>query len=166
MPTITSEVREGISLLCHNSKVNQSERKKIQDLFCSIGKIVTVDEKDFEIATTFSSSAPGIIAGMLQNFLETGLEQSNICAEVAQEIIAETFFGTAQLLHKKQVSFSEVISRVATKGGITQEAVKILDRDLPKTFRELFSQTFRQYGSIKDIVRDRWAQRSSQDRAG
>ena len=41
----------------------------------------------------------------------------------------------------KDMSFEEVVSRVATKGGITEEGTKVIYDQFPMTAEELFNKT-------------------------
>ena len=63
-----------------------------------------------------------------------------------------TLFGTARLLVEKNMSFEEMVTRVATKGGITEEAVKVLNNHLPTVFDEVFQKTLNKYDIIKDML--------------
>jgi len=43
-------------------------------------------------------------------------------------MVLETLLGTAKLLQAKNMGFEALISAVATKGGISEEGIKVLDR--------------------------------------
>ena len=49
--------------------------------------------------------------------------------------------ATGDLMLQKGLSFDEVVSRVATKGGITEEGTKVIYDKFPDTARELFDKT-------------------------
>jgi pyrroline-5-carboxylate reductase len=42
---------------------------------------------------------------------------------------------------EKNFSFEQVVSRVATKGGITEEGTKVLHEQLPEVMDKLFERT-------------------------
>ncbi len=155
IPSLTSEVKEGISLVCHNSRVGQKDAEYVENLFQSISRTVTIDENEFEVAADFTSCAPGIIAAIFQNFVEAGLKHSGLPKEIAQQMVISTLFGTAKLLLEREMSFSQMISRVATKGGITEEAVKVLNRGLPSTFDEVYYRTLNKHNHVKELVKNR-----------
>ncbi len=46
--------------------------------------------------------------------------------------------GTARILAAEQMKFDDVIGRVATKGGSTEEGVKVLQARLPDVMDEVF----------------------------
>ena len=107
------------------------------------------------MAADFTSCAPGIIAAIFQNFVEAGLKHSGLPKEIAQQMVISTLFGTAKLLLEREMSFSQMISRVATKGGITEEAVKVLNRGLPSTFDEVYYRTLNKHNHVKELVKNR-----------
>ncbi|MCX8130576.1 MAG: NAD(P)-binding domain-containing protein [Clostridia bacterium] len=160
MPTIISEVNEGISLVCHNSKVTYKDADLIESLVGSIGNIRRISEKDFEFASELTSCGPGLLAAVFQEFVEAGLRHANsMKKEDIEEMVLKTAYGTAKLMLEKNMNFGDVISRVATKGGITEEGVKVIKGVMPQVFDEMFEQTMikrkivsqkvcREFGSI------------------
>jgi pyrroline-5-carboxylate reductase len=154
IPSVISQVKEGVSLFCHNSKVDKENAGQIERLFESIGKVVLIDEDQFEVAADLTSCAPGMIAAIFQNFVEAGLRHSRLSKELAQDMVISTLFGTAKLLTEQALGFPELLSRVATKGGITEEAAKVLNKGLPGLFDEVFSKTIGKHESVKSMVRE------------
>lgn len=150
IPSLTSEVKEGITLICHNSQVQEEDAKTVEKFFNSIGKAIRIEENDFEAGANLTSCAPGMIAAIFNNFVEAGLRHSNLTKKEAQDMVVSTLFGTAMLLVEKNMSFKEMVTRVATKGGITEEAVKVLNNHLPTVFDEVFQKTLNKYDIIKD----------------
>ena len=154
IPSITSEVREGVSLVCHNQKVTRDKMEYLEKLLGAISRVVHVRENDFEVAADFTSCAPGMIAAIFDCFVRAGLRHSEIKSDVAQGMIIATLFGTAKLMAEKGISFSELIERVATKGGITEEGVKVLNNHLPSAFDEVFLKTLSKHGVVKEMIRN------------
>lgn len=152
IPSLTSEIREGTSLFCHNFYVSKQNALTLETMFQSIGKVKIINENDFEVAADLTSCAPGMIAAIFQNFLDGGLRHSNLSPESAYEMLVSTLFGTAKLLRDKNMNFSEMISRVATKGGITEEGVNVLNNGLPAIFNEVFTQTLAKHEHVKQLV--------------
>lgn len=153
MPTITSEVNEGISLICHNSKVSSEDAENIESMFKNISKVKQISEKDFGIASEFTSCGPGLIASIFDEFVEAGLRHTNsLRKEDIQEMVLHTLMGTAKLMLENNMSFEGVISRVATKGGITEEGVKVLESGLPPVFSEMFTKTMNKRKVVSEKV--------------
>ena len=75
IPSITSEVFEGVSLVCHNSAVNDDEADYINNLFSSIGNVKIIDEADFDVGTDITSSAPAFMARIFMEFARTAFNK-------------------------------------------------------------------------------------------
>ena len=136
IPSLTSEVKEGVSLLCHNTRVSDGRKFFLEHLLGAISNVIHIPETEFEIATDLTSCAPGMFAAIFKNYIQASLRHTDIPPDVVHQMVVSTLFGTAKLLAKKKIGFSEMIHRVATKGGITEEGVKVLDTHLPSVFDE------------------------------
>jgi pyrroline-5-carboxylate reductase len=154
IPSVTAEVREGISLVCHNPKVTKEGMARLEKLLGAISKVLHISENEFEVAADFTSCAPGMIAAIFDSFVKAGLKHSGLSPDVAQKMITSTLLGTAKLLAEKEIGFQELIGRVATKGGITEEGVKVLNKHLPAAFDEVFQKTLSKHQLVKEMIKD------------
>ncbi|HMK53896.1 MAG TPA: pyrroline-5-carboxylate reductase dimerization domain-containing protein [Methanobacteriaceae archaeon] len=150
MPSLTSEVKKGVSLVCHNQKVDRQDAEFIEFLFNNIGNVKIIKEEDFEAASDLTSCAPAFIALIFQEFARAGYENSNLTQKEAEDLVIKTLQGTAQLL--SEISSHDLISRVATKGGITEEGLKVLEKIIPSLFQELFEVTLKKNQDRKEIM--------------
>ncbi|MFZ5946311.1 MAG: pyrroline-5-carboxylate reductase dimerization domain-containing protein [Bacillota bacterium] len=157
IPSFISEVNEGITLVCHNDKVEGQNRSDIEKLLGSISLVKEIKETDFEIAADLTSCAVGFIASIFQEFVEAGVRQSSLTTKEAEEMVRSTLYGTAKLLYRKGVSFNETIDRVATRGGITEEGVKILRKGLPFVFDTVLEKTLSKHDKVKSMVRNQFS---------
>ena len=64
-------------------------------------------------------------------------------------MVLSTLFGTAKLLYERKETFADTIEKVATKGGITEEGVKVLQEKLPAIFEEMYTNSIDKYEKIK-----------------
>ena len=65
----------------------------------------------------------------------------NKLPEEIVRMVLNTMVGTGKLMLEKDYSFEQVVSRVATKGGITEEGTKVIREQLPEVIDELFNRT-------------------------
>ena len=149
MPTLTSQVLEGITLICHNSAVTNEEAQYINTLFSSIGEVKIINEEDFDVGSEITSCSPAFIADMCMKFAQAASRNSGFSYEETEEMVIKTLYGTSKLLYEKGMGFDEVISSVATKGGITEAGINFLDKEIPEIFNELFSITIKKHAIIK-----------------
>ena len=155
IPSLTSKVNEGVSLICHNEEVSEAEADFINNLFSSISDVKIVEEENFEAGTDLTSCAPAFIAEIFLKFAESGAKNSNFTPAEAKDMVIKTLYGTAKLLYEGDINFEEIISRVATKGGITEEGVKILEKRLPDIFDELLKTTLTKHEKIEDELNNK-----------
>jgi pyrroline-5-carboxylate reductase len=154
MPTIISEVNEGIILICHNGRVGGEDARFIESLLSDISKIRRIDEKDFGFAARLTSCGPGLLAAVLREFAGAGLRRTgSFVKEDVEEMVLQTLYGTARLMLERNMGFDDVISRVATKGGITEEGVRTIKKSLPQVFDEMFDQTLNKRKAVIEKVR-------------
>jgi pyrroline-5-carboxylate reductase len=153
MPTQIAEVGEGVTLVLHNAKVNIADRSFISDIFSKIGKVKEITESQMDLAADLSGCAPAFYAAIMNNLAQVALKRGVLGAEVIKEISLATLYGTAKLMLEKDIDYQDLINRVATPGGITEEGVKILDRTIPSVFDEVLTTTIGKREKIRALMR-------------
>ena len=159
--------RKGVTLIKHNSKVELQERLFVEDLFNEFSYVKKIDnpiyfneeednlhpkDNELEISTILSSCGPAFIAIMIEKFAKCSMELSNISYEEAEDMILKTILGTSMLKEDQSLSNEEIINRVATKKGVTQEGVDLLDKKLNKISKDLIKTLLSRYDEVnKDL---------------
>ncbi len=142
IPTITSQTGAGMSLLCHNANVTSGDVEFLERSIRPFGSVKIVKDSDIGFAAELTSCAPGFIASMFGHFVYAAASHTtSFTFEEISAMVNETLFATAKLLSETDMSFEQVVSRVATKGGITQEGVFVFNEALPQIFDEMFTKT-------------------------
>ncbi len=139
IPSVTSLGKKGISLMHHNELVKENEKKFVEDLFGVISQVKIIDEENFEVATAITSSGPAFISFIMARYAYMATLYSEISLEEAQDMVKNVLDGTSHLMCQGY-HFEEIVDRVATKGGITQEGIDIMDSKLEDMFQELFKK--------------------------
>ena len=153
MPTILSDVGAGISLIAHNQNVDENDKSFLQDLLLPLGKTIEVNENEFESLTNLTSSGPGLMAALIAQFAKAGVRYSTLSNKLVEEIVIQTLYGTAKLLIDNQINFSDLIEKVATKGGITEEGIKVIENELPIVMNHVFEATLQKYELFKQKLK-------------
>lgn len=68
----------------------------------------------------------------------------------------KTLEGTLKFIAENDLSFDEVISRVATKGGITEEGIRVLQVGLPETLDAMFDKAIKKRNFISETVNQKF----------
>ena len=89
-------------------------------------------------------------------FAKSASRNNRFSEEDAVEMVIKTLYGTAKLLNEKNMSFVNLINTVATKGGITEEGLKVLDNELPEIFNELFSTCIKKHAIIQKDLKENY----------
>jgi pyrroline-5-carboxylate reductase len=153
MPTVISEVNQGITLVCHNGRVSREAAGFIKSLIGSFSEVRIVQEKKFGFLSELTSCGPGLIAAIFKEYMAAGLRHTDsFRKEEIEEMLLKTMRGTAVLMLEENLSFDDVIGKVATKGGITEEGVKILQSGLPRALDEMFDQTLKKRMTVTEKV--------------
>jgi len=149
IPAVTCGTQSCVTLIHHNDKVTEAEKGMVGQWFSKLGRVKEIDGDQFEIGADMTSCAPAFMAAMMKYFAAEAVKHSSFTPEEAEEMVRITMLGTATLLSKRKIPFDNMINRVATEGGITQEGLKVLDEKLPDVFNELFMATLHKNDAIK-----------------
>lgn len=142
LPTVLSEIKEGITLICHNPIVGKEEAKELEEILSRFMILKPIPEEDFEFASEFTSCGPGFVAAIFKEFVEAGLRYSDqFTKEELADLVLRTAYGTTDFMLQKKLNFDDIILRVATKGGITEEGVKVISEGMPMVFDSMFERT-------------------------
>lgn len=104
----------------------------------AISTVVEIEEQDFDLYTNLTSCGPALIVAMIREFARAAARTGTIPPGLVEYLVKETMIGTARIFEGEQETFDTVIGRVTTKGGSTEEGVKVLQVRLPKVMDEVF----------------------------
>ena len=138
IPSVTSEQKSGISLVTWGHNLTMEDKDKVLSLFNAISRVVEVDEANLEVCTNLTSCGPALISAMMKELVDAAVRTGTIKPSLAEYLVKETMIGLAALLETGSLGFEEVIGRVATKGGSTEEGVKVFHAQLPSVCDEAF----------------------------
>jgi pyrroline-5-carboxylate reductase len=141
LPTAATEVKSGATISCHNSAVTGNDKNTLSRLFADSVKFYDIPENEFDAITNITSCGPGLLAKMLDLFAGSQAGMSELSSETIREMLIETLFGICLMVKQKNNSFSDIIGKVATKGGITEAGISVLNKMLPAVFQELKKTT-------------------------
>ena len=121
MPNTPALVQEGMSVisLCSCLPINIVE--PVRDIFSSIGKVLTLPEKQMNSVTALSGSGPGFVALFTEALIAAG-EKMGLSPDNAAELAVQTVIGTAKLLETGMPP-PELRRMVTSPGGTTAAGV-------------------------------------------
>jgi pyrroline-5-carboxylate reductase len=156
LPTLISEVNEGITLACHNPITDDDDKKMLYALLNYFSSVKTVNENDFDILSVVTSCAPGLIAAIFDVYVKSVIKKTSLDENEITEMMIKTLYGTSKLFIERQLSFEETISRVATKGGSTEVGTAVIKEHLPIMFDLMIMKILERHKSRDKIIDDQF----------
>jgi pyrroline-5-carboxylate reductase len=120
MPNVGVEVRQGV--LCVSGEASEAVRSHLELL----GRVVDLDDADFDAATAVMSCSPAYLALAAEALADAG-SAAGLDPALSLEMVVETAAGTAALLRAHTPA--EVRTAVASPGGATAAGLEALDRE-------------------------------------
>jgi pyrroline-5-carboxylate reductase len=141
IPGVTAEISQSVTLVCHNNYVNNNDKNVLKMLLECLGTIIEIPETEIGMGSELTSCMPGFIGAIFRVITDEAVKHTSIHKEDVIKMVVETVYGTGKLLLEKGMTFEQLIERVATKGGITEEGTKIIQTKMPNIVNELFEKT-------------------------
>jgi pyrroline-5-carboxylate reductase len=127
MPNTPSLVGEGMSVICANDSVSNSELLTVIQLFESFGRVEVMAENLMDAIPAVSGSSPAYVY-MFIEALADGAVQQGIAREQAYKLAAQAVLGAAKMVLETGRHPGELKDDVCTPGGATIEAVIALEK--------------------------------------
>ena len=124
----------GPILLYSGKYINRTDRNRVEKLLSKIGNIYKVKESEIDAYTHLSSCSPAIVAEFLRLYVNVLMKEKKINRQKALKILIEMLEILALLL--KTDGF-KIIPQVCTKGGITEQGIRIMDNYQGTFFKDL-----------------------------
>lgn len=145
IPSITNYVHSGASICIYGSRIEAPDQQLLEELLTSISRPIQVSEQFTRMTSDLSSIGPAFIAFFMQRWIDAAVEKIGINQEEATRLASEMLLGTGKLLTEGNMTLEQLQQRVAVPGGITAEALRLLDDKLADIFSQLIDVTHAKY---------------------
>lgn len=126
MPNTPLLLGVGATALCRTKEVSDDDFDIVLNIFKFLGITVELKEEQMNSVVSVNGSSPAYIYLFMDAMIK-GATQQGINESIAKELICQTLIGSALMLKNSEKSPTELISLVASKGGTTIEALKVLN---------------------------------------
>lgn len=126
MPNSPAMVQSGITAICRGTYATDESFKVAQSIFEALGVCVEIEEKYFDLVTALSGSGPAYFYTMISALIDAGTK-GGLTKDQAKQLATHTAKGAAEMILKLNREPLDLRNDVATPGGCTVEALKILD---------------------------------------
>jgi pyrroline-5-carboxylate reductase len=126
MPNTPSMLGAGIAGLCRGRYVSDAQMAQAAQLFETVGRTVTVDEKHMDAVTGLSASGPAFIYIILESLAEAGVKVG-LPRDIATLLAAQTTFGAAKMVLDTGYHPALLKDAVTTPAGCTIDGILELE---------------------------------------
>jgi pyrroline-5-carboxylate reductase len=126
IPSVPVEVRQGVTCHARDGEADAALEAQAIELFERVGRVVSVDEAQMDIATGLMSCAPAYVALVAEAQVDAGV-RAGMPADLAGELVAANIGGTAALLQARDMDTLAVRRMVTSPGGSTARGLAALE---------------------------------------
>ncbi|WP_456278217.1 late competence protein ComER [Bacillus sp. AK128] len=145
IPSITNRALSGVSLLTFGEHCSSEYQDYLSELFQQISLPVMIEDKVTRVASDIVSCGPAFFSYLLQRFIDSAVDETEISREQATELASGMIIGMGKLLEKGVFTLPTLQDKVCVKGGVTGEGIKVLESELGDVFNHLFQKTHEKY---------------------
>jgi pyrroline-5-carboxylate reductase len=127
MPNIAASVNEAASVFVPNRWASESDIAFATALLEGVGVAYKLkDESMIDAVTGISGSGPAYFFLMMKALEDVG-KKSGLPGDLLRSLVSQTCRGAGALALRSSDSFDQLIRSVASPGGTTEEALRIMD---------------------------------------
>lgn len=128
MPNINAKVSEAISAYCFNELVTDDDKKSVEKLLTTVGKVLCLDEQYFPLFGVIGGCGPAFAYMFIDALARAGVK-NGMKKDDALKIAAQTVLGSAKMILESDEHPWKLIDNVCSPGGTTIEGVTSLQAD-------------------------------------
>ena len=119
-------IGKGLTGISWGLGVDEDKKIFIRNLFQNSSKIYEFSEDLLDIFLSLTSSAPAIIALIIDSLSDGGLS-GGLTKKLSEELVIEMILGTILLLKDNDIGTTELRNMVTSPGGTTISALNVLE---------------------------------------
>lgn len=125
IPNIPAELGEGVLCYARGTRAGEGPEDELLELFSRAGTVIPLDEPLIEPAMAIMSCGPAFFALIVEALAEAGVRHGLERRDAAR-MATKTMGGTAAWLEAHGLDVGDLLSRVATPGGVTEKGLERL----------------------------------------
>ncbi len=128
MPNIGALVQSSVTALSFATNCTKTTKRISKEIFESVGLVREVREDKLDVITALSGSGPAYYAYFAQSLAEAAATLG-FSKKLSEEFSIDTAKTTVKLLQDAGMSTAELIKKVTSKGGTTEAALGVMEKD-------------------------------------
>ena len=126
MPNTPAMVQEGMTGVCKNTYVTESEMEHVCDILRGFGEVEIIPERLIDAVVTVSGSSPAYVFMMIEAMADAAVAEG-MPRKQAYKFAAKAVMGSAKMVLETGKHPGELKDMVCSPAGTTIEAVKVLE---------------------------------------
>ncbi len=126
LPNLPMTVGYGVSAICKNDVASKEDFNFVNSIFASAGSTTVIDETEMNRIIGVTSSSPAYVFKFIDAICK-GASSQGLNGDALLNAVCDMVIGSAILLKNSTDTPSQLISKVASKGGTTEQALIKLD---------------------------------------
>ncbi len=126
MPNTPAVVSEGITVLCAPKGLPESEVRKAEEIFSTVGKVARLEENYMDAATGLSGCGPAYVFLIIEALSEAGVKLG-IHRKTSTLLAAQTLLGAAKMVLERGEHPAAMKDEVTTPAGCTVDGLMALE---------------------------------------
>ncbi|PTM59547.1 late competence protein ComER [Desmospora activa] len=147
IPSITQAVLSGNSLVIPGTRLSETDRNTLWNLFAAISRPLLIEENHVRIASDLACCGPAFMANLLEKLADAAVEETQLPREQALSLVTQMTEGLGGLLSVGGFTLQSLQERVAVPGGITRKGLDLLDAEIGPVFHDLIRLTHTKYAA-------------------
>ena len=137
MPNLPTLINKGSCGYYLNSNIKKSELSNLINFFNAIGKNIDVEQENLlDVVTAISGSSPAYLFLFIKCLIDEGISLG-LDKNSANKLVKQAIYGSAKMALQSDDNLESLIESVASKGGTTEAALAILQKD--NQFKKIIS---------------------------
>ncbi len=129
MPNSPVEVGMGMTGFSAHASVTMAQVRKVENLLATTGRTVFFENEILlDAVTALSGSGPAYFYYILRAMIDAG-KKMGMDDATATTLVKQTMLGAFHLVNNANKSFDELIKTVASKGGTTEAALNVFEKN-------------------------------------
>ena len=120
-------VGKGLTGISWSENLTTDQKQFTKELFENSSKVYEFNEDYLDIFLALTSSAPAIIALIIEALSDGGLS-GGLPKKISEELVMEMIIGTISLIKENKLTTSELKNLVTSPGGTTISALRVLEK--------------------------------------
>lgn len=128
MPNTPALIDYGVSAIYAAPSVTEKEAQLAEEIFGAVGLTYRIGkEQEMDPITALSGTGPAYVYDIVDTLTRSG-KRLGLPHQLAQELITHTIIGAARMVMQTGESPKDLWKKVASKGGTTVAAFKVLNK--------------------------------------